>query len=73
METTSKTGIQYISNKKKYELDESFYNRCWYITEKSPTTDTSFKEAIKLSELRQNNIDYGCIYTVKKSVNKTHF
>ena len=62
MEVTSKSGFQYNLQKRKYELNESFYERCWYIVKKEPKNEQELEEAIKLSKLRQNYREFGCIY-----------
>jgi len=63
IETMSSNGIQYINTKKSYEQEESFYNKSWNITNQNPETEELYKQACKISQLRQNKIDYNCTYS----------
>jgi len=63
METTSTTGIQYMMKKRLHENEESFQKKCWDITKQNPKTQDEFAEAAKISQLRQNELDFGCVYS----------
>lgn len=62
METTSVTGIQYIVEKRQYENENAFYKKCWDITKQNPQSQDDFKLALKISQLRQNEKQFGCKY-----------
>ena len=63
METTSKTGIQYIMQKRPQENEQSFYEKGWDITIQNPQIQEEFLEAKNISQLRQNEKDFGCKYS----------
>lgn len=62
METTSKTGIQYVIDRKKFENRDSFHEKCWNITNKEPKTQEEYKKAFIDCQLKQNEIELGCKY-----------
>ena len=45
METTSKTGIQHIMQKRPHENEQSFYEKGWDITRQNPQIQEEFLEA----------------------------
>jgi len=63
METTNTKGIQYIMHKRKHENEQSFQEKCWNITKQCPQTQQEFNNAAKISQLRQNEKDFGCVYS----------
>lgn len=66
METTSKTGIQYIIEKKQFENSDSFHEKCWNITNKQPKTQKEFLKTYLKCQLKQNEIDLKCEYNHKE-------
>ena len=64
METTSKSGFQYIIEKRSFENKDSFHEKCWDITKKEPTTQESFRKAYRICQLKQNELEFGCKYSV---------
>lgn len=62
METTSKSGIQYIIEKKEFENRDSFHEKCWNITNIEPTTQESFQKVYMKCQLKQNEIELKCKY-----------
>ena len=71
METTSTTGIQYIMQKRPYENEQSFYEKGWDITKQNPQTQEDFLETKKISQLRQNEKDFGCTYSKACKIHMT--
>ena len=65
METTSKSGIQYIIEKREFENSDSFHEKCWDITRKEPKTQEQFHKTYKKSQLKQNEIELKCKYENK--------
>ena len=66
METTSKSGIQYIIKKKQFENRESFYEKCWNITKQEPKTNEEYIQIYNKCQLKQNEIELNCKYTNTK-------
>ena len=62
METTSKTGIQYIIEKKKFENRDSFHEKCWNIANIEPKTQETFQKVYMKCQLKQNEIELKCKY-----------
>lgn len=62
METTSKSGIQYIIEKKEFETRESFHKKCWNITNIEPNTQETFQKVYMKCRLKQNEIELKCKY-----------
>jgi len=62
METTSKSGIQYIIEKKEFENRDSFHEKCWNITNVEPNTQEIFQKVYKKCQLKQNEIELDCKY-----------
>jgi hypothetical protein len=63
METTSKSGIQYIIKRKQFENQEMFYEKCWNITTQEPKTDEEYIKIYNKCQLKQNKIEFNCDYT----------
>jgi hypothetical protein len=62
METTSKSGIQYIIEKKEFENRDSFHEKCWNITNVEPKTQENFQKVYKKCQLKQNETELNCKY-----------
>ena len=62
METTSKSGIQYIIEKKEFENRDSFHEKCWNITNIEPNTQETFQKVYMNCQLKQNEIELNCKY-----------
>ena len=62
METTSKSGIQYIIEKKEFENRDSFHEKCWNITNIEPKTQETFQKVYMKCQLKQNEIELNCKY-----------
>ena len=62
METTSKSGIQYIIEKKEFENRDSFHEKCWNITKKEPKTQSEFQKTYRQCQLIQNENELNCKY-----------
>lgn len=62
METTSKSGIQYIIEKKEFENRDSFHEKCWNITNIEPNTQETFQKVYMKCRLKQNEIELKCKY-----------
>ena len=62
METTSKTGIQYVIDKKEFENRDSFHEKCWNITNEEPKTQEEYKKTFMKCQLKQNKVEFGCKY-----------
>ena len=62
METTSKSGIQYIIEKKEFENLDSFHEKCWNITNREPNTQDTFEQVYMKCHLKQNEIELNCKY-----------
>ena len=66
METTSKSGIQYIIEKNPFENSESFHEKCWNITNIGPKSQEEFQKTYMKCQLIQNEIELDCKYEIKK-------
>ena len=62
METISKSGIQYIIEKKKFENRDYFHEKCWNITNIEPKTQETFQKVYMKCQLKQNEIELKCKY-----------
>ena len=65
METTSKSGIQYIIEKKPFENSDSFHEKCWNITNIGPKSQEEFQKTYMKCQLIQNEIELDCKYKIK--------
>jgi hypothetical protein len=65
METTSKSGIQYIIEKKTFENSDSFHEKCWNITNIEPKSKDEFQKVYMKCQLKQNEIELNCKYEIK--------
>ena len=65
METTSKSGIQYIIQKKQFENHNAFYEKCWNITQQEPKTDKAYVKIYNKCQLKQNEVELHCKYDKK--------
>ena len=64
METTSKSGIQYIIEKRPFENRDSFHEKCWNITQEEPKSQEEFQKTYRKCQLKQNEIDLNCKYEI---------
>jgi hypothetical protein len=56
-------GIIYSISRELYESDESFYQRSWFIVNKKPDSNESFKKIEKLSFIWRNHTIFGMSYS----------